>query len=107
MSRVQSLKFQSINTAILLASVIGAFIEFIHNSKKPFRDRILNFIIGVAIAYFVAPVIWDWLNISDENTNSGIAFICGTLGTNLLDWSKRVFNVFQNKSEEIVDKIIK
>jgi hypothetical protein len=90
------LNSQVISPFLLVASGLGATVEYLRNSNKPRNERIVNFLIGFLVAVFMTPVVANYIGVVDENQIGGIAFLLGNLGTNALDllknWLKNSYN---------------
>jgi predicted MFS family arabinose efflux permease len=64
--------------ALFIAGVLGA-ISNINNQKLSLWQKLLAFISGGAIANYLTPLVFIYLNLN-ENTKFGIAFLLGFSG---------------------------
>lgn len=72
------LKDAGLEIALFIAGLFGA-VSNINNQKLKFWQKILAFITGGAIANYLTPLVFVYINLN-ENTKYGIAFLLGYSG---------------------------
>ncbi len=85
-----------VNPAHLFAGLAGAFVRMFIQGKKLTTEVISGSFGGALCAVYLAPLLAQWLNITDAAANGGLAFAIGMIGLSLAEGFVRIAQRWAN-----------
>jgi hypothetical protein len=67
-----------------VAGLVGGVLGLFNTPGDSLREKAFNLGAGVSAAWFLAPALEDYLEVSTKNGQMAIAFVVGLIGMNLL-----------------------
>lgn len=64
--------------------LIGSVLGFVNAPGQNWRERLFNFGSGLGAAWFLAPAVEDYFELSSRNQRMAVAFVIGLVGMNLV-----------------------
>lgn len=67
-----------------VAGLVGGVLGLFNTPGEGIRERAFNLGAGIGAAWFLAPALEDYLDVSSKNGQMAVAFVVGLVGMNLL-----------------------
>lgn len=67
-----------------ITGLVGSVLGVLNTPGSGWRERLFNFGAGLGAAWFLAPAIEDYFNLTSNNARMAVAFVVGLVGMNLL-----------------------
>lgn len=79
---------EKIATHPLFAGAVGALLSLRAITGATFGTRASYVVTGLACAYFLAPPLAEYINVTKPSTSAAVAFALGLFAVGVVDWAR-------------------